>query len=179
MTKFEEHSRRFIELSPFLVISTTGSDGIGDVAPRGDAPGFVTVMDDNRTIAIPDRRGNNRIDTLTNIVTNQSVGTIFFIPGVAEVMRVNGDASIYDDPNLCAEFEVKGKQPATVILVEAREIFLHCAKAIMRSGLWKQEVQVERTVMPTIAQMISDQIGRDRPLQTHQEVEEAYQKELY
>ena len=179
MTKFEEHSRRFIELSPFLVISTTGSDGIGDVSPRGDAPGFVTVMDDNRTIAIPDRRGNNRIDTLTNIVTNPSVGTIFFIPGVAEVMRVNGDASIHDDPNLCAEFEVKGKQPATVILVEAREIFLHCAKAIMRSGLWKQEVQVERTVMPTIAQMISDQIGRDRPLQTHREVEEAYRKELY
>ena len=80
-------------------------------------------MDDNRTIAIPDRRGNNRIDTLTNIVTNPSVGTIFFIPGVAEVMRVNGDASIHDDPNLCAEFEVKGKQPATVILVEARENF--------------------------------------------------------
>ncbi len=179
MTEFEEHSRRFIELSPFLVISTTGSDGIGDVSPRGDAPGFVKVMDDNRTVAIPDRRGNNRIDTLTNIVTNPSVGTIFFIPGVAEVMRVNGDASIHDDPNLCAEFEVKGKQPATVILVEAREIFLHCAKAIMRSGLWKKEVQVERTVMPTIAQMISDQIGRDRPLQTHREVKEAYQKELY
>ena len=179
MTEFEEHSQRFIELSPFLVISTTGSDGIGDVSPRGDAPGFVKVMDDNRTVAIPDRRGNNRIDTLTNIVTNPSVGTIFFIPGVAEVMRVNGDASIHDDPNLCAEFEVKGKQPATVILVEAREIFLHCAKAIMRSSLWKQEVQVERTVMPTIAQMISDQIGRDRPLQTQREVEEAYQKELY
>lgn len=179
MTEFEEHSRHFIELSPFLVISTTGSDGIGDVSPRGDAPGFVKVMDDNRTVAIPDRRGNNRIDTLTNIVTNPSVGTIFFIPGVAEVMRVNGDASIHDDPSLCAEFEVKGKQPATVILVEAREIFLHCAKAIMRSGLWKQEVQVERTVMPTIAQMISDQIGRDRPLQTHRKVEEAYQKELY
>ena len=166
MTEFEEHSRRFIELSPFLVISTTGSDGIGDVSPRGDAPGFVTVMDDNRTIAIPDRRGNNRIDTLTNIVTNPSVGTIFFIPGVAEVMRVNGDASIHDDPNLRAEFEMKGKLPAMVILVEAREIFLHCAKAIMRSGLWKQERQVERTVMPTIAQMISDQIGRDRPMQT-------------
>ena len=75
MTEFEQHSRRFIELSPFLVISTTGSDGIGDVSPRGDAPGFVKVMDDNRTIAIPDRRGNNRIDTLTNIVTNPSVGT--------------------------------------------------------------------------------------------------------
>lgn len=179
MTEFEEHSRRFIELSPFLVISTTGSDGIGDVSPRGDAPGFVKVMDDNRTVAIPDRRGNNRIDTLTNIVTNPSVGTIFLIPGMAEVLRVNGDASIHDDPNLCAEFEVKGKQPATVILVEAREIFLHCAKAIMRSGLWKQEMQVERTVMPTIAQMISDQIGRDRPMQTHREVEEAYQKELY
>ena len=179
MTEFEEHSRRFIELSPFLVISTTGSDGIGDVSPRGDAPGFVKVMDDNRTIAIPDRRGNNRIDTLKNIVTNPSVGTIFFIPGVAEVMRVNGNASIHDDPDLCAEFEVKGNQPATVILVEAREIFLHCAKAIMRSGLWKQDVQVELTVMPTIAQMISDQIGRDRPMQTHREVEEAYQKELY
>jgi len=179
LTSFEEHSRRFIELSPFMVISTTGSDGIGDVSPRGDAPGFVKIMDDNRTIAIPDRRGNNRIDTLTNIVTNPSVGTIFFIPGVAEVMRVNGNARIDDDADLRAEFEVKGKQPATVILVEAREIFLHCAKAIMRSGLWQQDVQVERSVMPTIAQMISDQIGRDCPVQTHREVEEAYQKELY
>lgn len=179
LTEFEEHSRRFVKLSPFLVISTIGADGIGDVSPRGDAPGFVKVMDDNRTIAIPDRRGNNRIDTLSNIITNPSVGTIFFIPGIAEVMRVNGTATVDDDADLRTAFEVKGKRPSTVILIEAREIFLHCAKAIMRSGLWRQENQVERTIMPTIAQMISDQIGRDRPMQTQREVEKAYQKELY
>jgi PPOX class probable FMN-dependent enzyme len=179
LTEFEEHSRRFVKLSPFLVISTIGTDGIGDVSPRGDAPGFVKVMDDNRTIAIPDRRGNNRIDTLSNIITNPSVGTIFFIPGIAEVMRVNGTATVDDDADLRTAFEVKGKRPSTVILIEAREIFLHCAKAIMRSGLWRQENQVERTIMPTIAQMISDQIGRDRPMQTQREVEKAYQKELY
>ena len=179
LTEFEEHSRRFVKLSPFLVISTIGADGIGDVSPRGDAPGFVKVMDDNRTIAIPDRRGNNRIDTLSNIITNPSVGTIFFIPGIAEVMRVNGTATVDDDADLRTAFEVKGKRPSTVILIEAREIYLHCAKAIMRSGLWRQENQVERTIMPTIAQMISDQIGRDRPMQTQREVEKAYQKELY
>ncbi|MFL2540617.1 MAG: pyridoxamine 5'-phosphate oxidase family protein [Candidatus Latescibacterota bacterium] len=179
LTEFEEHSRRFVKLSPFLVISTIGADGIGDVSPRGDAPGFVKVMDDNRTIAIPDRRGNNRIDTLSNIITNPSVGTIFFIPGIAEVMRVNGTATVDDDADLRTAFEVKGKRPSTVILIEAREIFLHCAKAIMRSGLWRQENQVGRTIMPTIAQMISDQIGRDRPMQTQREVEKAYQKELY
>ena len=179
LTEFEEHSRSFVKLSPFLVISTIGTDGIGDVSPRGDAPGFVKVMDDNRTIAIPDRRGNNRIDTLSNIITNPSVGTIFFIPGIAEVMRVNGTATVDDDADLRTAFEVKGKRPSTVILIEAREIFLHCAKAIMRSGLWRQENQVERTIMPTIAQMISDQIGRDRPMQTQREVEKAYQKELY
>ena len=179
LTEFKEHSRRFVKLSPFLVISTIGADGIGDVSPRGDAPGFVKVMDDNRTIAIPDRRGNNRIDTLSNIITNPSVGTIFFIPGIAEVMRVNGTATVDDDADLRTAFEVKGKRPSTVILIEAREIFLHCAKAIMRSGLWRQENQVGRTIMPTIAQMISDQIGRDRPMQTQREVEKAYQKELY
>ena len=179
LTEFKEHSRRFVKLSPFLVISTIGADGIGDVSPRGDAPGFVKVMDDNRTIAIPDRRGNNRIDTLSNIITNPSVGTIFFIPGIAEVMRVNGTATVDDDADLRTAFEVKGKRPSTVILIEAREIFLHCAKAIMRSGLWRQENQVGRTIMPTIAQMISDQTGRDRPIQTQGEVEKAYQKELY
>ena len=136
-------------------------------------------MGDNRTIAIPDRRGNNRIDTLTNIVTNPSVGTIFFIPGIAEVMRVNGNATVDDDTDLRTMFEVKGRLPSTVILVEAREIFLHCAKSVMRSGLWDQKTQVGRNIMPTIAQMISDQTGRDRPMQTQGEVEEAYQKELY
>ena len=179
LTEFEEHSRRFVQLSPFLVISTIGTDGISDVSPRGDAPGFAKIMGDNRTIAIPDRRGNNRIDTLTNIVTNPSVGTIFFIPGIAEVMRVNGNATVDDDIDLRATFKVKGRLPSTVILVEAREIFLHCAKAVMRSGLWDQETQVGRYIMPTIAQMISDQTGRDRPMQTQGEVEEAYQKELY
>ena len=94
-------------------------------------------------------------------------------------MRVNGNATVDDDIDLRATFKVKGRLPSTVILVEAREIFLHCAKAVMRSGLWDQETQVGRYIMPTIAQMISDQTGRDRPMQTQGEVEEAYQKELY
>ena len=175
---FEKHSRRMIELSPFLVISTTGADGIADVSPRGDGPGFVKVLDD-RTLAIPDRPGNNRLDTLTNILSNPAVGTIFFVPGVDEVLRVNGTAEIRDDPELLAPFEMRGKLPATVLVVKAQEIYLHCAKAIMRSGLWKAETQVERSALPTIGQMIADQVGEERPPETQQEVERQYEQVLY
>ena len=176
--QLEQHSKHIIELSPFIVISTTGEDGIADVSPRGDAPGFVKVLDD-QTIAVPDRPGNNRLDTLTNILANPAVGTIFFVPGVDEVLRINGDAEIRDDAELLAQFEIKGKLPATVLVIKAREIYLHCAKAIMRSGLWKSETQVERSVLPTIGQMIVDQIGGDRPEETHAEVKREYEKVLY
>lgn len=178
ISRFEKHSRQMVELSPFMVISTMGEDGIADVSPRGDGPGFVKVLDD-QTIAIPDRPGNNRLDTLTNILANPSVGTIFFVPGVSEVLRINGQAEIRDDADLRAKFEMRGKLPASVLVVHVREIYLHCAKAIMRSGLWKPEVQVDRSLLPTIGQMIVDQVGGDRPTDSQAEVERQYEKVLY
>lgn len=176
--RLERHTRQFIEMSPFLVISTTGEDGIADVSPRGDGPGFVKIIDDE-TIAIPDRPGNNRLDTLTNILSNPAVGTIFFVPGIDEVLRINGTAEIRDDIELLEQFEMRGKLPATVLVIKAREIYLHCAKAIMRSGLWKPEARVERSVLPTIGQMIADQIGGERPVESHADVERSYEKVLY
>lgn len=178
ITQFEKHSRQFIAMSPFLVISTTGKDGIADVSPRGDEAGFVKIMDD-RTIAIPDRPGNNRLDTLSNILSNPSVGTIFFVPGVDEVLRINGDAEIRTDPELLTQFEMRGKLPATVLVIKVREIYLHCAKAIMRSGLWNPETRVDRSALPTIGQMIADQIGGERPIETHEEVKKQYEEVLY
>ena len=176
--RLEAHSKRIIELSPFLVISTMGEDGIADVSPRGDAPGFVQVIDDE-TIAIPDRPGNNRLDTLTNILGNPSVGTIFFVPGVDEVLRINGDAKLRDDAELRERFEVRGKLPASVILVKTKEIYLHCAKAIMRAGLWDASAQVDRRSLPTIGQMIVDQVGGNRPTKSHEDVKQEYEKVLY
>ena len=176
--RLEQHSRRMIELSPFLVLSTTGADGIADVSPRGDAPGFAKVLDD-LTVAIPDRRGNNRIDSMTNILANPAVGTIFFIPGVDEVLRINGDAEIRDDAELCAMFAVDGKLPAAVIVIRVREIFLHCAKAIMRAGLWKPDSRVERSILPTIGEMINDQVGTTDPVVSQAEVERQYARQLY
>lgn len=176
--RLEKHSKHLIELSPFLVISTMGDDGIADVSPRGDAPGFVQVIDDE-TMAIPDRPGNNRLDTLSNILANPSVGTIFFVPGIDEVLRINGNAEIRDDEDLRQRFEVKGKLPASVILIKTKEIYLHCAKAIMRAGLWDASAQVDRKTLPTIGQMIVDQVGGNRPTESHDDVKRAYEKVLY
>jgi len=176
--RLEKHSLRFLELSPFLVLSTLGEDGIADVSPRGEGPGFVQVLDDT-TIAIPDRPGNNRIDTMRNIVANGEVGKIFFIPGVSEVLRINGDAEIRDDDDLRARFEVNGKLPATVIVIEIREIFLHCAKAIMRAALWDTETRIDRAQLPTMGQMLNDQTRANDPVESQAEMERRHEAVLY
>ena len=174
----EKHCRRFIELSPFMLIGSAGPDGRGDVTPRGEAPGFVHVLDDKR-LAIPDRPGNNRLDTLTNLLTNPAVGLLFLIPGVDETLRINGQAAIHDDDDLRARFEVKGRLPATVLVVTVDEAYLHCAKALMRSKLWDPEAQIPRTALPTIGEMLKDQIGGDIEAEPQQEMVERYKKVLY
>ncbi|MEQ8588040.1 MAG: pyridoxamine 5'-phosphate oxidase family protein [Thalassobaculaceae bacterium] len=153
----DKHARRFIELSPFLVISTQGADGLGDVSPKGDAPGFVAVLDD-RTILIPDRPGNNRIDTLGNLTENPGVGILFMIPGVNETLRINGRARVIADTALLTQFAVRDRLPKTGILVEVEEMYLHCAKALVRSKLWTDDYRVERKVLPSLGQMIADQV---------------------
>ena len=155
------HYRALIEASPFCVVATGGPDGL-DCSPRGDAPGFVRVADD-RTLLIPDRRGNNRIDSLRNLVHDPRISLLFLIPGVGETLRVNGRAAITTDPALAAGFSVDGKAPKTVIVVTVERIYFQCAKAIKRSRLWDPARHVERASLPSagdiLAQLSGGEVG--------------------
>ena len=155
----DHNCRRFIALSPFLCLATAGEKGT-DNSPRGDAPGFVEVVDD-RTLLIPDRPGNNRLDSLANIVRNPRVGLLFLIPGVTEMLRVNGRAMIVTRPQILERFAVNGRAPASVILVETEEVFLHCSKALIRSRLWQEDAKVDRKVLPSLGRMIAEAADRN------------------
>jgi PPOX class probable FMN-dependent enzyme len=139
--------RLFIEASPFLTIASAGPDGL-DCTPRGDAPGFVRIVDD-RTLMIPDRRGNNRVDTLENVLHDPRVGLLFLIPGCGETIRVNGRARISIDPDLLESFTVENQAPRSVLVVSIDRVYFQCAKAIMRSHLWDPSRHVERSALPS------------------------------
>lgn len=147
-----EHYRAFIEKSPFLVLASVAEEGL-DCSPRGDPAGFVRVIDE-KTVMIPDRRGNNRIDTLRNIVRDPRVSLLFLIPGVGETLRINGRAEISADPTLCASFDMNGKTPRSVIIVTADRVYFQCQKALARSKLWDPEAQIERTELPTAGKIL-------------------------
>ena len=178
----DKYSRQFIGLSPFLVISTADTQGRADLSPRGDPPGFVHVIDDN-TILIPDRPGNNRLDTMANITANPNVGLLFFVPGFEDTLRLNGKARITDDPALLSASSVNGKQPVVGILVTVEEVFLHCAKALKRSKLWVPASRQDRAQMPTIARIILEQtatpVAEPEAARIDAEVEEEYRTALY
>src|SRR5690606_5417582 len=142
--------------SPFLVIGTQSREGRADVSPRGDPAGFVKVLDD-KTLAIPDRPGNNRLDSLVNILANPNVGLLFLIPGFDETLRVNGVARLAADPGLLEAMSVDGRPPRLAIVVTVREAFLHCAKAFRRSRLWDPAQQRDRRELPSLSKMILDQ----------------------
>ncbi|MDJ0930497.1 pyridoxamine 5'-phosphate oxidase family protein [Breoghania sp.] len=147
-----DHYRAFIDAAPFVVIASVGEEGL-DCSPRGDPAGFVRVVDP-KTVLIPDRRGNNRIDTLRNIVRDPHVSLLFLIPGVGETLRINGQAEISADPELCASFAVNGKEPATVLKITAERAYFQCQKALVRSRLWAQETQIERSALPSTGTII-------------------------
>jgi uncharacterized protein len=151
------HTREFIARSPFVLLATSDRAGRCDVSPKGDAPGFVMVLDDTHLV-IPDRVGNNRIDGLTNIVENPHLGMIFLIPGREDTLRVNGRACIVRDGDILSRLEVQGKQPKVAIGVEVEECFLHCAKAFKRSGLWERERWPDVAGLPSMARILWDQI---------------------
>ena len=153
----DRHSRKFISLSPFLVLSTASAAGKADVSPRGDPPGFVHVIDD-RTFLIPDRPGNNRLDTMVNIAENPNVACLFFIPGFEDTLRIAGKASITDDASLLRHCVVNGKQPTVGVVVKVDEAFIHCAKALRRSRLWHDDYKQDRTQMPSIARIVLEQV---------------------
>ena len=157
LPQLDAHCRSFLALSPFFCLGTQGPSG-GDVSPRGDQPGFVHVLDDS-TLAIPDWRGNNRIDSLTNIAENSQVGLLFLIPGVDETLRINGMAEISMDPELLARWENGGNHPKSALIVTVKEAFIHCAKALIRSQLWKEESRIDRAELPSLAQILKDQLS--------------------
>ncbi|SEO75165.1 hypothetical protein SAMN04487843_103349 [Methylobacterium sp. ap11] len=148
------HYRRFIAAAPFVSLATVGPDGL-DCSPRGDRPGFVRVADPT-TLLLPDRRGNNRIDSLRNVVRDPRVGLMFLIPGIGNALRVNGRAAIDDDPELCASFAVDGKAPRTVMVIRVGEVYFQCARALIRSGLWRADAQVDPKSLPSPGEILAE-----------------------
>ena len=178
LSRLDKHCRDFIARSPFLVIASADPSGRCDASPKGDAPGFVQVIDDT-TLLIPDRLGNNRVDTLANLVARPGIGLIFFVPGINETLRVNGRACITTDPALLEPLAVNGKVPRSAILVTAEEIYFHCGKALIRSDLWNPDKQVRRSDFPSLGRILADQIGGISVEESERYTAESYKTRLY
>lgn len=178
MSALDEHCRRFIELSPFVVLATAAASGAADASPRGDAPGFVRVLDDKHLL-IPDRAGNNRLDSLKNLVENPDIGLLFFVPGMNETLRLNGTAVLTRDSELLASMAVNGKAPRTGLLVTIDQVFLQCAKALMRSKLWAPQSQIERKSFPSLGKILSDQIDGISQRDADSVIEESQRVRMY
>jgi uncharacterized protein len=175
----DKHGRRFIELSPFAALATVGASGGVDVSPRGGGPGFVRVSEDGKSLFMPDRPGNNRLDSLRNIAEGAGeVGLMFMIPGVDDIYRVNGLASLVVDDGLAQAFEEFGKVPKTLLKIEVREAYLHCPKALMRADLWGDKYRIDRATLPSLSEMVLDQLGLDKPTTTHEEQVEGLKQTL-
>jgi PPOX class probable FMN-dependent enzyme len=182
LSTLDKHAQDFIRRSPFLCLGTQNADGKADVSPRGDPAGFVKVLDP-KTLAIPDRPGNNRLDSLANIVANANVGLLFLVPGFDETLRVNGTATLVTDPDLLETMSVRDRAPKLAIVVSVNEVFLHCAKAFRRSHLWDPEHRQDRSEMPSLSRIILDQTTGapdDAEMQKlDAALEETYRKTLY
>jgi uncharacterized protein len=146
--------RKLIEAAPFVAIATGSPDGF-DCSPKGDAPGFVRVLDD-KTLAIPDRPGNNRLDGFRNIMRDPRIGLLFLIPGIGETLRVNGHAAISIDPELMQSFAVNGKLPRSVLIVHIETVYFHCSKAIVRSRLWDEKTKIDRKSLPSTGTILAE-----------------------
>lgn len=178
MPKLDKHCRRFIELSPFLVMATSDAAGRCDASPKGDAPGFVTVQDDG-TLLIPDRVGNNRIDSLQNILANPQIGLIFFLPGYQETLRVNGKARVSTDPELLEATAHAGKPPKSVVVVTVEEAYMHCGKALIRSHLWDPARHVEKGAFPSLGRVLADQVSDTDTAENEARIADNYKNQLY
>ncbi|OZM69984.1 pyridoxamine 5'-phosphate oxidase [Amycolatopsis antarctica] len=159
----DEQSRLFIEASPFFLLATTADDGSLDVSPRGDPPGSVLVAEDGKSIVIADRKGNRRLDSLRNILRHPQVGLLFVVPGISETLRVNGRATIVREAPYFTGLEVQHKRPDLAVVVEIDELFLHCAKAFLRSSLWEQDTWPDRSTVPSAGRIAKSQAGIKGP----------------
>ncbi|MBK1697958.1 MSMEG_1061 family FMN-dependent PPOX-type flavoprotein [Rhodovibrio salinarum] len=158
LSALDRHARRFVELSPFVILGTQGATGNVDTSPRGGPPGVVRVASD-RTLLLPDLAGNNRLDSLQNIVERPAVSLIFLIPGINETLRVRGRAEIVVAEAMLQTFEVDGKRPRSVLRITVDAVYLHCGKALMHAALWDPEIRIDRASLPSLGAMIRDQIG--------------------
>ena len=156
--RLDDHCRAIIAKSPFLLLGTSDATGRCDVSPKGDYPGFVRVLDD-RTVAIPDLPGNNRLDTLMNMLNNPQVGLIFMIPGMNETLRINGKVRLIRDAQLLESMAYQGKLPKLAIVVDVQEVFTHCPKAFLRSKLWSEDYRIDRSELPSFAEILRDHTG--------------------
>lgn len=176
LAHLDKHCMHFIALSPFVVLASSDGKGNSDASPRGGEPGFVRADADR--IWIPDAPGNNRLDTLENITATGTLGLLFLVPGVDETLRVNGRARLRDDVEVLNRFKNEKRTPRVVIELSVDSAYLHCAKALMRSKLWDPATKVERSVLPTMGQMINDQTGTSAPVESQEEMKARYQADL-
>ena len=174
----DKHHRAFIALSPFVVIASADAQGLSDVSPRGDLPGFVAAPDDH-TLLVPDRPGNKKLETLSNILENPNVALIFFVPGRNDSLRVNGRARITTDPALLGPLAVQGKSPCSALIVIVEQAWLHCGKALIRSRLWDTEAKVAPDALPTLGKMLADQIAGVDAAQADARLENANKNKLW
>ena len=180
LSELDGHMKSFISRSPFLVIGTVSREGCCDVSPRGDAHGLAKVLD-SKTLVIPDRRGNRRVDSLRNILETGRAGLLFLIPGMGETLRVNGRASLIRDEEILASLAVEGKPPVIGIVIEVEECYLQCAKAIIRSKLWDASTFASETGFPCFAEILIDQtkIGNETIESLNVQIEDSYANKLY
>ncbi|WP_089174387.1 pyridoxamine 5'-phosphate oxidase family protein [Bosea sp. AS-1] len=178
LNRLDQFCRDFIALSPFLVLATSDGKGGADASPRGDMPGFVRVLDD-RTLLIPDRRGNNRADSFGNVISSSGVGIVFMVPGISETLRVNGMARVTRDAELLAPSTVQQRPPLTGFIVAVDEAYFHCGKALIRSKLWDPACQVPRQSFPTLGRIVAEQTKLVEADAADRNLEEAYRDRLY
>ncbi|UJF35905.1 pyridoxamine 5'-phosphate oxidase family protein [Paenibacillus hexagrammi] len=178
----DQHCRDFIAQSPFVVVSTADSDGNCDASPRGDAPGFVSVLDDQHLV-IPERPGNRKMDSMLNLLSSPKIGLIFLIPGLGETLRVNGRGFIIRDASILESMSAHGKVPLLGIGVQVEECYIHCAKALLRSKLWDPASWLEKSELPTVSKILADHVKLENEVVTAEDIdrslEESYTQRLY
>jgi PPOX class probable FMN-dependent enzyme len=168
----------FIALSPFVVISSADGSGHCNATPRGDAPGFVSVLSKSRLL-IPDRKGNNRVDTMMNVIENPHIGLLFLVPGLSETLRVNGRVEITIDPDLLAPMAAQGRVPTAALDLTVQKVFFQCGKALIRSELWNPDRCIPKGAFPTLGRILADQIAGTDAVTAEKQVEESYKTKLY
>lgn len=177
LSSLEKHSKHFINCSPFVVLSTVNNQNRMDASPRGGKSGFIKVLN-NKQLIVPDYKGNNRIDSLTNIIETKTIGLLFMIPGIDETLRINGSASIESSDDYLNLFKEESKKPITCIKITIEELFLHCAKAFMRSKLWDASTHLNPSTFPNMGTMLKDQLNSNQEPESREEMIKRYLKDI-